>query len=152
MTPQSPILDMYTDNKKNTYWYKKDFLEQKENIQLSNKEKQIKLIKKLQETHTFDISLIDDSHKWHLSQALHQDHAPAIEFANGTKVYYSNGLLHREDGPAIEYGCHCTKNEWYFNGIQYSQKEFYQIKEKIKLSKRLKQILKIRMLKKQKKI
>lgn len=67
MTPQSPILDIYTDNKKNTYWYKKDFLEQKENIQLSNKEKQIKLIKKLQETHTFDISLIDDSHKWHLS-------------------------------------------------------------------------------------
>ena len=48
-------------------------------------------------------------------------------YTTGDKRWYLNGELHRTGGPAIEYSD--GSQEWWINGIEYSEEEFDQVKE-----------------------
>jgi len=56
---------------------------------------------------------------------FHREDGPAIETENGTKAWFINGRLHRENGPAMKWSdnSHAKKNEWWLNGIEYSEQE-----------------------------
>lgn len=80
---------------------------------------------------------------WHVH--YHRDDGPAIEWFDGTKEWYQNGLrhridgpavesihtnrwfqhgkLHRLDGPAVEYNKTDIYNQYYLDGIEYSEQE-----------------------------
>lgn len=74
---------------------------------------------------------------WYVNGLLHREDGPA---AVGLDVdcWYINGMRHREDGPAVEYEIGSEyDNEWWINGIQFTEQEFIQWKEKKKLNEKL---------------
>ena len=56
----------------------------------------------------------------------------------GNEIWYLNGLLHREDGPAYE--TVSGIKQWFTNGIQITEEEFKHWIMKNKLHKKLSQL------------
>ena len=75
--------------------------------------------------------------EWYKDGKLHRLVDPAIEHSNGTKEWYKDGKLHRLDGPAIILANNGGV-QWWINGIQLSEKEFEERKQKIELDNRIK--------------
>lgn len=81
------------------------------------------------------ITDVKGTERWYNDKGqLHRLDGPAVVFPFGTKMWLKNGKLHRLDGPAIIYGTGqkplsitCTSEEWYINGVRYTEDEFEDI-------------------------
>jgi len=65
----------------------------------------------------FNVYCKDDYHKEYDNDGWYN--------INNHQWYYKGYLIHREDGPAIEYSYNVE--EWYLNGIEYSEKKYWEI-------------------------
>ena len=66
------------------------------------------------------------------SGKLHRRYGPAIIWEDGKLEYYSNGKKHRENGPAVVWpdgyaDYYGGTQEYWINGVQYTEKEYFNI-------------------------
>ena len=77
--------------------------------------------------------------EWWVEGKVHRTDGPALEFSDGTKSWFVEGKYHRTDGPAIE--CSNGTKYWYVEGMEYSETDFNNLLEKVKLSTKVKPCL-----------
>ena len=95
---------------------------------------------------------IEGTIRWYKDNKLHRDQQPAVEYENGITEWYQYGVLHRDNdlpaidlcngygewyiqgkkhrtnGPAVFYSLeHVEVKEWWLEGIEYTEEEFYHI-------------------------
>jgi hypothetical protein len=67
---------------------------------------------------------------WYINGVIHRLEGPAYIETKGIYEWYKNGKLHREDGPAIRF--YNLEKSYYLEGIQYQEKDYYEIIKNIK--------------------
>ena len=111
------------------------------------------------------IYIEDGDRYWYKDGELHRVDGPAIEYANGDKSWYVfgiphrldgpafiseqsvswwvDGVLHREDGPAVifTFGERPSRQEWWISGVQLTESDFKNWKQKKALNKKLQSAL-----------
>jgi hypothetical protein len=71
------------------------------------------------------IEYADGTYRWYLNGVRHREDGPAVEYLSGYKAWWHTGKRHRTDGPAVEYiDGDKESNEWWLNGIQYTEELF----------------------------
>ena len=80
---------------------------------------------------------INDGVFWYKNGVLHCEDGPAIDCQNGYREWIQNGIYHRIDGPAVEYAN--GDKQWWIHGVEYSERDFNILTEKIKLNEKLQQ-------------
>ena len=85
----------------------------------------------------YSVKIFTNAMYWFECKALfykgfkeHRINGPSSIFKDGNEHWYQDGKFHRLDGPAV-IGAHnnYSRNEWYIEGIEYSEDEF---NEKVK--------------------
>ena len=113
----------YSDSQGNYYWFKNDLLHREEDLPA--------------------VELFDGKKLWYKEGVLHRNGEPAIITFNEEYMWYQHGLLHREDGPAYVWKfIFGDVQQWYLNGIEYSEEDFYEYLKKKKISEQLESELK----------
>ncbi len=64
-----------------------------------------------------------------IDKIYHREKGPVLIRENGDTQWAKNGKLHRLDGPAVNWHWQKAKKEYWIEGTQYSEKDYW---EKIK--------------------